>query len=91
MITLPDGTRINGKRYLAGLIVEAITTGNITLANGEQIELGTDDIVMFMKYPFAQIDGPPAQEHQVGGEDGGPINITVRYIDGSDDSDTEAA
>jgi len=79
MVTLSDGTRINGKRYLAGLIAEAITEGRITLANGEQIELGTDDIVMFMKYPFAQIDGPPPQEHT--GADGGPLRILIEYAD----------
>ena len=78
-VVLQDGTRINGKRYLASLAHDAITTGEITLANGNKITLSPEDMLMFWRFYFSQIDGPPPQEHT--GPDGGPLRILIEYAD----------
>jgi len=83
-VTLPDGTRINGKRYLAGLAHQAITTGKITLANGNELILQPEEMLMFWKFYFSQIDGPPPQELKHEGEDGGPIHVLVEYAGNGD-------
>jgi hypothetical protein len=64
---------------LAGLAHQAITTGEITLANGNKIELSPEDMLMFWKFYFSQIDGAPPQEHT--GADGGPMRILIEYAD----------
>lgn len=81
VVTLSDGTRINGKRYIAGLALQAVTDGEITLANGTVLTLSPEDMMMFWKFLFTQIDGPPPQEHEVTGAEGGPITLKVIYGD----------
>jgi len=83
-VILPDGTKVNGKRYLAGMLIEALTTGSITLANGNIIELSPEDVMMFTKFMYSQIDGPPPQELKHEGEDGGPIHVLVEYAGNGD-------
>jgi hypothetical protein len=75
IVVLPDGTRINGKRYLADLAHQAITTGKITLANGNELILRPEEMLMFWKFYFSQVDGPPPQTHELTGEGGAAILI----------------
>lgn len=80
-ITLPDGTKINGKRYLAKLAFDAITTGEIVLANNNKIVLSPEDMLMFWKFYFSQIDGPPPQGLEHSGLDGDAIRVLIEYAD----------
>lgn len=84
-VVLPDGTKINGKRYIADLIRQGLTTGAIVLASGETITVGTEDFFILLKFIYNHIDGPPPA--QVTGEDGGPIKILVEYA--SDENNSE--
>jgi hypothetical protein len=63
------------------LALEAITTGKLTLANNNQIELSPDDLLMFWKFYFSQVDGPPPQALEHSGQDGEAIRILVEYAD----------
>lgn len=74
-ITLSDGTHINGKRYVASIVRQALTTGEVTLASGKKMDLSPDDIIALMRWAFAQIDGPPPAKHELTGADGGAILI----------------
>ena len=74
-VELPDGTRINGKRYLASLAHQAITEGRIVLASGKAIDISPEDMLMFWKFYFSQIDGPPPTKQEHSGPDGQPIQI----------------
>lgn len=86
-VVLQDGTRKNGKQYLADLALQAITTGEITLANGTKLVLEPDEMMMFWKFYFSQIDGPPPQEvKHSGDEEGGPIRVVVEYVSDNDEN-----
>lgn len=72
---LVDGKRIAGKKLLAGLVVEGLTTGKIQFPNEDKpSQLGMRDWIEFVKW-FYQYVEPPVQKHELGGEDGGPIQI----------------
>lgn len=68
-----DGKPISGKRLVARLVWEALTTGQVTFPNGGQMVISPDDWIAVAKWVYAQIDGPPKQEIGVSGPNGGPI------------------
>lgn len=86
-VVLPDGSKVNGKRYLASLAVQAMTEGKVTLASGKTLDLSPEDLLFFWKFAYAQIDGNPPQAHELSGEDGRPIEF-IEVIK-SADSDGE--
>ena len=78
-VELADGTKISGKRYAASIIRQAITYGEVTLANGKTMELTPDDIIALLRWAYAQVDGPPKHEVDVtsGGEPITVVNVGV--------------
>lgn len=86
-MTLPDGARVNGKRYVASIVRQALEFGKVTLANGQVMELSPDDVLSLLRWSFSQIDGPPKSETDItsGGE---KIKVVVEYV--SDDEGSES-
>lgn len=82
-VVLTDGKKITGKRYVASLVKQAITSGRVVLANGMAIDLSPDDVLGLMKWAFSQVDGPPPQKTEITGESGGPLHFVevVRTLD----------
>ena len=90
IVTLADGTRVNGKRYLAGLALQAVESGRITLASGKVIELSPEDMMFFWKFIYQQVDGPPPQDvRHSGDEDGAPVSIVISYANDVDETPAE--
>lgn len=86
-VQLPDGSRVNGKRYLASLAVQALTDGKVTLASGKTLDLSPEDLLFFWKFAYAQIDGNPPQAHEHTGEDGRPIEFIEVIKDAGSDGE----
>jgi hypothetical protein len=78
-VELPDGTRINGKRYVAGLVRQALQLGQVTLASGMVITLGPEDVLSLLRWVFAQLDGPPPARHEV--ENSGQLNLVEMTLE----------
>ena len=78
-VMLADGTKINGKRYVASIVRQAIESGEIKLANGNTIQLSPDDVLGVLRWAYNQIDGPPKAELDVtsGGEPIQVVNVAV--------------
>jgi hypothetical protein len=74
-IETKDG-KVGGKRLLASLVTEAVTTGKVTFPGDELPSvIGVKDWTEFVKWIYERIDGKPAQP--VTGEDGGVIRVTL--------------
>jgi hypothetical protein len=68
-----DG-KVNGKRILASLVTEAVTTGKVTFPGDELPSvIGVKDWTEFVKWIYERIDGKPVQP--VSGPEGGPIQV----------------
>lgn len=65
---LADGTFIDGKRYIARIIRQALSNGVIELANGAVITLAAEDIIKLLQWSYQHIDGAPVQEVDLGNE-----------------------
>jgi len=88
IVTLPDGTRMNGKRYLASIAMQAVTQGRITLASGKVLDISPEDMMTFWKFVYQQIDGPPPQDiKHSGDEEGLPIKVEFSYAGDNDQTD----
>ncbi len=74
-----DG-KVSGKRLLASLVVEGVTTGKITFPGDELPSvIGVKDWTEFVKWIYERIDGKPAQP--LVGDEERPINIVVNWDD----------
>jgi hypothetical protein len=62
---MADGTFVEGKRYIARIIRQALSNGIIELANGAVITLAADDIIKLLQWSYQHIDGAPIQEIDV--------------------------
>jgi len=73
-----DG-KVAGKRVLAALVTEAVTTGKVTFPGDETPSIiGVKDWTEFVKWIYERIDGKPLQP--IGGEgDNGEILLRVVY------------
>lgn len=62
-----DGKRVSGKRALADALWQAAMQGATTLydADGTRLEFAPRDWLDIAKFLYAQIDGPPKQEHDI--------------------------
>jgi hypothetical protein len=77
-IDTKDG-KANGKRVLASLVTEAVTTGKITFPGDElPSEIGIKEWTDFVKWIYERIDGKPIQP-LVGNGDNGEIVLRVVY------------
>lgn len=74
-----NDAKVNGKRVLASLVTEAVTTGKITFPGDESPSvIGVKDWTEFVKWIYERIDGKPLQP--IGGEgDNGEILLRVIY------------
>ena len=65
-----DGKNRNGKRIVARLLWEGVTTGIVSFPGGRVLKLGSVDWKDIVKFLYSQIDGPPKSELDVtsGGE-----------------------
>jgi hypothetical protein len=80
-----NGKRVSGKRVLASLVVEAITTGKVTFPGEDSPStIGVKDWLEFTKWFYTHIDGPARSEHDVNVEGG----ITVIWDAPRPDSQT---
>ena len=75
-IETKDG-KIGGKRLLASLVTEAVTTGKVTFPGDELPSvIGVKDWTEFVKWIYERIDGKPAQPIE-GNEDGPAIVVKI--------------
>lgn len=74
--------RIANKRILAGMVVEAVTTGQVAFYERTMV-LGTHEWSELVKWIYTFLE-PPVQKNEHMGPDGGPIEhkvIEVKAID----------
>jgi hypothetical protein len=77
-IETPDG-KVAGKKVVARLVVEAITTGKVTFPGEETSStIGVKDWMEFVKWTYQYLD-PPVQKNELTGADGGPVTLHVIY------------
>ena len=79
-IETKDG-KVNGKRMLARLVTEAVTTGKITFPGDElPSTVSVKDWQEFVKWIYERIDGKPNQP--ISGDEDNPIAVAVKVIKG---------
>lgn len=73
------GRKISRKSLIAEYIMQAVTTGRVTLPDGTELELSPRDWQDMIWRIYGQVDGPPKAEVDVtsGGE---TINAPVVYL-----------
>lgn len=81
-----EGKRISGKRLVARLVWEALTTGVLSLpiepgAPPVRRVIGSDEWITLAKWVFAQIDGPPVAQMDLTSA-GQPMIFTVVWENG---------
>jgi hypothetical protein len=76
-----DGKRVAGKRIVANMIAQALSTGRIRFPNDtEESVLSIKDWIEFTRWAYQYLE-PPIIPHEVGGFDGSDIVIKVIYED----------
>jgi len=68
-----DGKRISGKRLVARLLWQIATTGQATLVGGTVINAGPQGWLDVVKFLYAQIDGAPPHDVNLGGQEDNPL------------------
>ena len=77
MVDTPDG-RVTGKRLLARLVAQAVTTGQVKFPQDEKASLlGIKDWMEFVKWAYQYLE-PPITRQEVTGADGGAIIINIK-------------
>ena len=84
-----DGKRISGRRLMARHLWEIANTGRTTLADGREIIAGPQAWLDVVKFLYAQVDGPPPKELNVGGQPDNPL-LVVNW-DAATDSDADGS
>jgi hypothetical protein len=72
-----NGKRMAGKRLVAAMLWEMATTGQCELPSGRTLVAGMEEWLDVVKYLYAQIDGPPPKDINLGGTGGGPMVVEV--------------
>jgi len=84
-----QGKKVSGKRLLARLVVDVLTTGRATFPDGRVLEVAPKDWLEFAKWLYQHVDGPARQELDVtsGGQ---PLKgyVVISPDDWPDDSRT---
>jgi hypothetical protein len=66
---------VAGKRVLARLVVEGITTGKVTFPGEETPStIGVKDWIEFVKWAYQYLE-PPVTRNEITGADGGPVEV----------------
>lgn len=73
-----DGQRLSGKRLVARLVWELVTTGRVKLPDGSELLADTDAWLQAVKWLYTQVDGPPKTEI---GIDGTVVSVQVTADD----------
>lgn len=74
-VTDVDGKTISGKRLIAQYVWEALTTGTVLMPDGYVMQFDSQEWLALAKWVYGQVDGPPKQDVEISGTDGGPIEI----------------
>ena len=78
------GKRINGKRVLADLVTECLTTGKVLFPGDEKESIvSISDWIGMVKWVYDRVDGRPIQAVEGPGDDGEFV-IKVKLKDGDD-------
>ena len=79
--------RVSGKRLLAALVSEGLTTGKVTFPGEEKPStIGIKDWIEFVKWAYQYLE-PPITKNEISGADGGKLIIALEYINKNYDSD----
>lgn len=81
MVEMPDGKRIAGRRFVALAMWELATTGKVTMPDGAEWRVTPAEWFDAVKWIYAQVDGPPKQALEIGGQDGKAIRVKHEYSD----------
>jgi hypothetical protein len=69
------------KRVLAEMLRDAVTTGEVTLPNGEVLKFSPKDWLEAVKWVYTHIDGPVKQQVDMNAQLDGRTEIIVRWAD----------
>ena len=70
-----DGRKVSGKRVLANLVAEALTTGRFKFPGDETVSvISVKDWIEFAKWAYQYLE-PPAQRVETSGPGGGAIEV----------------
>ena len=75
-----SGMKMSGRRLLARLLWEGITSSSVTFPNGVKFDLSPSDWLALTQFLYRHIDGPPPQALDV---TSGGQPITIRIVDES--------
>jgi hypothetical protein len=77
---------------VARYLWEIAKTGRCTLADGRVLVAGPDGWLDVVKFLYAQIDGPPPKDINLGGQEDNPLTIAVVWDEsGLEDTTSDAA
>ena len=83
-----DGKNRNGKRIVARLLWEGVTTGAVTFPGGRKLNLGPMDWKDLLKFLYVHIDGAKSEVDLKSNGEG--LIVEVRYANNSNNT-TESA
>jgi len=76
-VPMPDGKSVSGKRVLANLVTDVLTTGRLRFhADTEDSVISVKDWLEFVKW-FYNYAEPPTQRQEVTGAEGGAIKFDI--------------
>lgn len=74
-----DEGKVNGKRLVARLVIEGITTGKVKFPGDKTAStLGMKDWIEFVKWAYQYLD-PPINKQELTGKDGEQLKVLVEY------------
>ena len=74
---MADGKKISGKRVLAGLVADVLTTGRLRFpGETEDNIISVKDWLEFVKWTYQYME-PPTTRQEITGADGGVIRVTL--------------
>lgn len=78
-----NGKRVNGKRVVAGLVAQVLTTGRLKFpGDTEESVIGVKEWIEFVKWAYQYLE-PPVNRQEFSGQDGAPI--VIRWDEANND------
>jgi hypothetical protein len=72
--------KVSGKRLLARLVVQALTTGEVQFPKDDTpSQVGVKDWMEFVKWFYQYVEPAPVKNEHTG-EDGSPLKVLVEYV-----------
>jgi hypothetical protein len=88
-IELPDGTKVEGRKFLADMLWNAAATGRVEFSNGRSDLLAADDWFSIVTFIYKHVDGAPVRNLDVTST-GEPITLNIMgVIPDADESDNQ--